>query len=80
MSVILRFAQRFRREMLNRRSQRDRADAPLSKAERPLSKGRVSLHSSYSCAGAIVAAARPLGGQLPREVRPYTIPGVSFCA
>src|SRR5680860_856703 len=27
---------------------------------------RVSLCSSYSCAGAIVAAARPLGGQLPR--------------
>src|SRR5665811_648678 len=36
------------------------------------SQWRVSLCSSYSCAGAIVAAARPLGGQLPREVRPYT--------
>src|SRR5665811_2080221 len=45
-----------------------------------VSEWRVSLYSSYSCAGALVAASRPLGGQLPREVRPYTIFGVSFCA
>jgi len=75
-------------EMLNRRSHRDRADAAHRHRACALAQWRVCPYSSLCnsrpvgpwCAEAIVAAARPLGGQLPREVRPYTILGVSFCA